>query len=207
MNGPTGDVADMTELPFLPADDEPRARVLGTVIVKGGGEKLLIPEEELRRVDAMGDGPDCEQCGAPFEPRRGSGGKAQKFCSTECRMAFHSRTPERPVGQRRPTSTLGIELPASRPKPNCNDTGPYAGPSGSGPAERDFEWDADNVDIVIQHQPRTAIYLNPYNAVVIRQEGGPLEEDDPFLLFTADNLPALIRNLQAWQRKLSGGAS
>lgn len=32
----------------------------------------------------------CEQCSAPFAPRSGSGGKPQRFCSTECRMAYHA---------------------------------------------------------------------------------------------------------------------
>jgi hypothetical protein len=31
----------------------------------------------------------CERCGGPFEPRSGSGGSAQRFCCTECRLGFH----------------------------------------------------------------------------------------------------------------------
>jgi hypothetical protein len=31
----------------------------------------------------------CEKCGKPFEPRSGSGGSAQRFCSKDCRRSFH----------------------------------------------------------------------------------------------------------------------
>src|SRR5689334_23520060 len=44
--------------------------------------------------------PLCDQCGEPFEPRTGNGGKPQRFCNSECRIAFHNE-PQR--GQRSPT--------------------------------------------------------------------------------------------------------
>jgi hypothetical protein len=31
----------------------------------------------------------CEQCGEPFKPRSGTGGSAQRFCSTAHRLRFH----------------------------------------------------------------------------------------------------------------------
>jgi hypothetical protein len=31
----------------------------------------------------------CEKCRKPFEPRSGSGGSAQRFCGTGCRLSFH----------------------------------------------------------------------------------------------------------------------
>ena len=33
----------------------------------------------------------CEHCGGDFIPRTGSGGKPQRFCSPDCRTAFHER--------------------------------------------------------------------------------------------------------------------
>jgi hypothetical protein len=33
----------------------------------------------------------CDRCGAPFSPRRGSGGSRQRFCSSECRLDFHTQ--------------------------------------------------------------------------------------------------------------------
>jgi hypothetical protein len=33
---------------------------------------------------------ECEHCGRPFTPRLGSGGRRQRFCSSECRTAFNN---------------------------------------------------------------------------------------------------------------------
>jgi hypothetical protein len=30
-----------------------------------------------------------QKCGEAFEPRSGSGGSAQRFCCTGCRLSFH----------------------------------------------------------------------------------------------------------------------
>ena len=35
--------------------------------------------------------PRCEQCNKTFEPRRGSGGKAQKYFGTECKSAARAQ--------------------------------------------------------------------------------------------------------------------
>jgi hypothetical protein len=59
--------------------------------------------------------PRCDQCGEPFEPRTGNGGKPQRFCSSECRIAFHNE-PQR--GQRSPTCIAPSLLAAvEEPKP------------------------------------------------------------------------------------------
>jgi hypothetical protein len=52
----------------------------------------------------------CRQCSKPFEPRSGSGGKPQRFCSTDCRTAFHGAEPQR--AQRSPTCSNVAQLPA-----------------------------------------------------------------------------------------------
>lgn len=60
-----------------------------------------------------------------------------------------------------------------------------------------FDWGPSNPDIVIIEQPVTAIYTNPYGAVVIRQESRTGDnDDDPFVIFTRENLLALIHRLQ-----------
>ena len=32
----------------------------------------------------------CDRCGKPFMPRTSSGGSAQRFCSADCRLSFHT---------------------------------------------------------------------------------------------------------------------
>jgi len=62
------------------------------------------------------------------------------------------------------------------------------------PQHDDFDW-ADDADIVIEEQPRTALYINPRNSVVIRQSRWP-EDEDAIVIITRENLRALIRRLQ-----------
>jgi hypothetical protein len=67
----------------------------------------------------------------------------------------------------------------------------------SAPGPDRFDWGSGNPDIVIHEQPVTAIYLNPYGAVVIRQESRTGDnDDDPFVIFTRENLLALINRLK-----------
>jgi hypothetical protein len=63
-----------------------------------------------------------------------------------------------------------------------------------------FDWSPENPDLVAPSQPATAVYLNPYGCVVIRQESTGLNEcgdlEDPFVMITPHNVPALIARLQ-----------
>jgi hypothetical protein len=60
----------------------------------------------------------------------------------------------------------------------------------------DFDW-RDDAGIVLREQPATAVYRNTTGGIVIRQECAWDEEEDPFLVFQPENLPVLIRALQA----------
>jgi hypothetical protein len=60
--------------------------------------------------------PTCEHCATPFAPREGSGGKRQRFCSPDCRAAFHANAQH---SQRSPTyskKNVGNEEPAAHPQ-------------------------------------------------------------------------------------------
>ena len=50
--------------------------------------------------------------------------------------------------------------------------------------------------VCIEEQPRTAVYLNPRDQVVIRQMAWP--DEDPFVVIGLEHLPALIRELQSY---------
>jgi hypothetical protein len=65
-----------------------------------------------------------------------------------------------------------------------------------------FDWSADNPDIAIHEQPMTAVYENPYGAVVIRQESRNSDEDDHFVFFRPESIPDLIRRLQSMIREV-----
>jgi hypothetical protein len=51
----------------------------------------------------------------------------------------------------------------------------------------------DGEDLVVRHQPAIAIYLNPWNAVVIRQRSD--DNDDPCVFICEEHLAAVISKL------------
>jgi predicted nucleic acid-binding Zn ribbon protein len=80
-------------------------------------EALHLEQQHLRLDDKSALNPEqrCDRCGAPFSPRRSSGGSQQRFCSSDCRMTFHK---ERQRTQRRasyagPTSSPATAQPAA----------------------------------------------------------------------------------------------
>jgi hypothetical protein len=62
---------------------------------------------------------------------------------------------------------------------------------------REWEWH-DNEHVVIQGQSAIALYLNPRDVVVIRQERDWCDEDDPFICVRPENLPRLIDKLRKY---------
>ena len=54
---------------------------------------------------------DCEQCGKLFGPKKHGGGSPQRFCTYDCRMAWHS-------AQRKPACTLVPKNSVSRSHPS-----------------------------------------------------------------------------------------
>jgi hypothetical protein len=122
----------------------------------------------------------CEQCGKLFEPRSQSGGKPQRFCSTDCRLAFHS---EAQRSQRSPTcSTLPAVIDPQAPKPSADAPG----------ANSDFDW-SDRESVVLHEQPATSCYFNEEGGLVIRQKRWP--DDDTWVVIAADQIDTFIDKL------------
>jgi hypothetical protein len=144
--------------------------------------------------------PTCEQCSNPFDRRQGSGGKAQRFCSAACRVAWHAAHPRAPA-----------IAPVAPVKSTAEKAGEMAltVAAAKPPAGDAFDW-RDKDDVVIETQRATAIYWNPAGQIVIRQEAGWSDDDDPYLFFEPANLPRVIERLQAeldsWQRDQRGRA-
>jgi len=58
-----------------------------------------------------------------------------------------------------------------------------------------FDW-CDKPDlIIVPSQPAIAIYLNPHDAVVIRQEGHYGPDEDQWVYVTKENVPRLVQAL------------
>jgi hypothetical protein len=133
--------------------------------------------------DLLDRQPKCHQCGKPFEPRSKSGGKPQRFCSPECRAAFHTQ-PQR--SQRSPTCSAP-SLPAVVDQPKPKDE-----PAAPAKDSEDFDWSDDSV-VVIREQPETAIYFNPAGGLVIRQRNG--WDEDVYVYINARLIDTFIDKL------------
>jgi hypothetical protein len=65
----------------------------------------------------------------------------------------------------------------------------------------DFKWEPENKDILITETKALAIYMNAWDKMVLRQDGGGTD-DDSFVYVDIADVPALIKRLEA----LSHGA-
>jgi hypothetical protein len=133
----------------------------------------------------------CPQCGNAFWPRNGSGGKAQKYCSAECRHAFHAN--EKPnVGQRAQrtalqTLALATGISPAQKAPDANADGDDYDEDDS----PEFDWSKDNV--VLVEQLKTAIYRNADDSLVLRQYSWP--DDDQVIIITAASIDRFLDRL------------
>lgn len=184
-------------------------RVLGTLIENGGGEHLLIPEEELRRVDGMAVATEdearqrLEEIARTGQPRPSiralaadwawSKSKVERFLSRLGPAAAkpgHSGT--------MPVSTApGSELvPHQSPTSAGREDGEDDDREQTKGEEHDY-FGPDSPDLVIEPQPAIAIYYNGYGSIVIRQEArDSYRDEDQFVFVTPANLPRLIEALQ-----------
>jgi hypothetical protein len=144
------------------------------------GVEIRVPEQ------AEDTAPKCENCGSAFARRKGSGGK--RFCSAECRQAFHAS--EKPnVSQCGQRATL--ETPPDAIQPAKLETATAAtAPDDSG----EFDWSSSTA-IVLREQPATAVYLNPADDVVIRQLAAWDREEDSFVYVRPEHAVKLCKQI------------
>ena len=59
----------------------------------------------------------------------------------------------------------------------------------------DFDWSADNPDLVTERQPAIAVYENAGGSISIRQEADWNEDQDPVIIVTKANVTDLVQAL------------
>jgi hypothetical protein len=59
----------------------------------------------------------------------------------------------------------------------------------------EFEWDPENLDILITETKALAIYMNAWGKIVLRQDGGG-SDDDSFVYINVNDVPLLISALK-----------
>jgi hypothetical protein len=126
----------------------------------------------------------CEHCQKTFEPRAGSGGKPQRFCSEKCRKAFHKAGD---VGG--DVGDVAGDVEAKEKTPPTADDRPS---TGIDYVVDDFTW--DSVDVVLEQQKRTCIYWNDRGDLVIRQLAS-YPDDDPYVVISSNNVSDFVDKL------------
>jgi hypothetical protein len=125
--------------------------------------------------------PRCEQCDEPLPAKDRQHGSPQRFCGTRCRKALHKA-----LHKASPKSeALRTNPPAvfDKPREDSRDD-----------EEERFDWSGD--DVVLDEQPAVAIYFNPKDALVIRQQAqDPFDPDDPFIYIAKRNIDEFIDKL------------
>ena len=143
------------------------------------GDVLALDLSERKQIDFK----TCEGCGNKFQPRNGSGGSAQRFCSADCRGSFHKSQ----RSQRAPACNEQTLLPAVIEPPESENE-PQATPEPSG----DFDWN-DTDRVVLTEQRETAIYWNTNGDLVIRQARWP--DDDVWVIITEGSVDRFLDKL------------
>ena len=170
----------------------------GEGVLLEGRPDLFIPESDLQKIDGLDDETiqarvagrhECQRCGEFFEPRTGTGGRKQKYCTEECRRTSDNERKAN-AGQRAQragdeekemTMTQGQFLDASRAISEATLEGAKAGANVRSSVEPDFDWRGDEC-VVLQEQHSTAIYFNAEGGLVIRQQNWP--DDDDVVIIT-----------------------
>jgi hypothetical protein len=127
----------------------------------------------------------CEQCGIDFQPRNGSGGEQQRFCSDDCRGLFHR-------GQRRSHRAPPSPPCSAQPLLFIDQPKPQNAPTASPERSKDFDWSSDS-SIILREQPVTACYFNADGPLVIRQRRWP--DDDAIIVIAESSLDIFLDKL------------
>jgi len=122
--------------------------------------------------------PLCEHCGGSFTPRS-SGGRAQRFCSSDCRRAFHDKPQRDNVHVGSGGLPVVIDPPAQKP------------PADAPEPKSDFDWVADD-SIVLRQQPAIAVYISETGYLVIRQERQWNEDADTIICIAPESIDTFI---------------
>ncbi|MBX3515224.1 MAG: hypothetical protein KF748_01140 [Xanthobacteraceae bacterium] len=126
--------------------------------------------------------PACANCSRVFTTRKG--GKPKKFCSRECRRAFHDSSEQRAQRAATCEAVKTSNLSKRTPKPEN--------------AASEFDW-GDAAEDTVQHSfRRIAVYVNPDGDIVFRGEREWDEDDDIWLVISREHLPRLLRHLEGF---------
>ena len=127
---------------------------------------------------------ECKHCGKPFQPRRRSGGKPQRFCSSACRFAFHQRG-QRDEGGPTYNSPSAEPSAATQAEPKNSDR----------LTEHESDEQPNEWCWSIEPQAEIHVWAVKDGSIEIEQKSPLGEENDQHILVAAPNAVRLARTI------------
>jgi hypothetical protein len=153
---------------------------------KKSEETKMSENVEVERMGDQDKSADrCDQCGKPFGPKKHGGGSAKRFCTYDCRMAWHA-------AQRKPACTLVPKNSVSRSgQPPGN--APVNVPGGFARTQQKSR--------TLSEKLKTTMFRNGHG-LVIRQSCN--KQDDRWILISNASIDTFIETLAELAKDSSG---
>ena len=144
----------------------------------GSSKRIEAPQQVDSSVSLSGQARRCDQCGKPFGPKMHGGGSPRRFCTSDCRMAWHA-------AQRKPECTLV-------PKNSVSRSGQS---SGNAPVNisRDFDRTVQK-SRTLSEKLKTTMFRNGHG-LLIRQSCN--QQDDRWILVSNASIDTFIEMVVA----------
>ena len=154
----------------------------------GSSNRIEGPQQVDSSVSPSGQARRCDECGKPFGPKKHGGGSPQRFCSYDCRMAWHAT-------QRQPACTLVPKNSVSRSSQS----------PGNAPANvfRDFGRTAQK-SRTLSETLKTTVFRNGHG-LLIRQSCN--QQDDRWILVSNASIDIFIETLIELGKGNSGASN
>src|SRR6185369_2117384 len=143
----------------------------------GSSNRIEGPQRDSS-VSLSGQARRCDECGKPFGPKKHGGGSPQRFCSYDCRMAWHAT-------QRQPACTLVPKNSVSRSGQSPGNA-PVNGPGGFGRTVQKSR--------TLSEKLKTTMFRYEHG-LLIRQSCN--QQDDRWILISNPSIDTFIETLIA----------
>lgn len=151
-------------------------------------KKIEAPRQLDSSVLLSGQARRCDQCGKPFGTNKHGGGSPQRFCSYDCRMAWHAT-------QRKPACT-----PAPKNSVSRSGRSPGNAPVN---VSRDFGRTVQK-SRTLSEKLKTTMFRNGHG-LVIRQSYN--QQDDRWVMVSNALIDTFIETLVALAKGSSGDSN
>lgn len=144
----------------------------------GSSNRIEAPQQVDSPVSPSGQARRCDQCGKPFGPKKHGGGSPRRFCTYDCRMAWHAT-------QRKPECTLVPKNSVSRSGQSAGNA-PVNLPGGFGRTVQKSR--------TLSEKLKTTMFRNGHG-LLIRQSYN--QQDDRWIMISNASIDAFIETLVA----------